>query len=351
MQKHQLPSIHLMYKALVNKDSSFEGIFFVGVKTTGIFCRPTCTARKPKIENVEFFATSKEALSFGYRPCKICHPISFYGETPDWLRPLLKEINDNPSLKYTDNDLRNKKLEPARVRRWFKKYHGITFQGYLRSLRINRAFGQIKHNDRIIDSAFDSGFESLSGFTDAFKKKTAMSPSASRKGMIISVTRILTPLGPMFAGATEDGLCLLEFTDRRMLETQMNRLRKLLHAQIIPGENKHFVILNKQLDEYFAGKRKQFDIPLVFPGTDFQISVWQTLQKIPYGKTWSYEKQAMIMGKPKTIRAVARANGDNRISIIIPCHRVIGKNDLLTGYGGGLLRKKYLLELEGNNRI
>ena len=349
MEKNELPDIRTMYQALVNKDSSFEGLFFAAVKTTGIFCRPTCNARKPEMENVEYFKTAKEALAFGYRPCKVCNPIILYGQTPDWLIPLLNEIFKNSALKYTDEDLRLKNLEPARVRRWFKKNHGITFQSYLRALRINKAIGLIKNNEKVIDSAFESGFESLSGFTSAFKKKTGTSPSEGKNITIISISRILTPLGSMFAAATEKGICLLEFTDRRMMETQMERLKKLLNAQIIPGENKYLTLLENQLNEYFAGTRKEFDIPLVFPGTDFQILVWQTLKKIPYGKTWSYEEQAINLRNPKAVRAVARANGDNRISIIIPCHRIIGKNGLLTGYGGGLWRKKYLLELEGSN--
>jgi len=341
-----LPNSEIMYEALVKKDSAFEGIFFVGVKTTGIFCRPTCTARKPKRENVEFYATAREALSFGFRPCKVCHPMTHYGDTPEWLKNLLAEINENPGQKINDAALRKKNIDPARIRRWFKKYHGVTFQSYLRSLRINRAFGQIKHQEKVIHSAFDAGFESLSGFTEAFKKQTGFSPSTSGAKNLITVTRILSPLGPLFAGATDEGICLLEFTDRRMLETQIARLRYHLRAEFVPGTNKHFDTLDLQLKEYFDRKRKKFTLPLVLPGTDFQKKVWETLMQVPYGETRSYEEQAQMMGNPKAVRAVASANGDNRISIIIPCHRIIGKNGKLTGYGGGLWRKQYLLNLE-----
>ncbi|MDH4200434.1 MAG: methylated-DNA--[protein]-cysteine S-methyltransferase [Spirochaetia bacterium] len=175
--------------------------------------------------------------------------------------------------------------------------------------------------------------------------------SPGKKSANLSVTRVLTPLGPMFAAATDKGLCLLEFCNQQMIETQLKRLKQLLRAEFIPGKSKYFDMLNQQLKEYFAKERQKFDIPLEFPGTDFQISAWQTLQKIPYGKTWSYEKQAMETGKPKAIRAIAKANSENRISIIIPCHRVIGKNGKLTGYGGGLWRKKFLLELEENQTL
>ncbi len=150
----------------------------------------------------------------------------------------------------------------------------------------------------------------------------------------------------MLAGATDDGICLLEFVDRRMIETQIKRLKKLLNAEFIPGANKHFDELDKQLKEYFDGKRKEFDLPLVLDGTEFQKKVWKELQNIPYGETHSFEQQAIAIKNPKAVRAVAKANGDNRIAIIIPCHRVIGKDGKLVGYGGGIWRKQYLLNLE-----
>lgn len=344
-----LPDRKTMYSALLNKDSSFEGIFFVGVKTTGIFCRPTCTARKPKPENVDFFSTVKEALQYGYRPCKVCNPLQLNGEAPIWLKSLLKEIEEKQISRITNSYLKERNIDPARVRRWFKKNHGMTFQTYLRLLRVNKAFGQIKYGDKVLESAFDTGYESLSGFAEAFKKTTGFSPSKSKKKNIISVTRVLTPLGPMLAGATEEGICLLEFVDRRMLETQIKRLKKIFDAEFIPGENKYFDELNKQLTEYFEGKRKEFNLPLLLNGTDFQQKVWKELQKIPFGSTRSYQEQAVALDNPKAVRAVAKANGDNRISIIIPCHRVIGKNGQLVGYGGGMWRKRFLLNLEKSN--
>jgi AraC family transcriptional regulator of adaptative response/methylated-DNA-[protein]-cysteine methyltransferase len=225
----------------------------------------------------------------------------------------------------------------------------MTFQAYLRTLRISGAFGRIRYGEKVIETAFESGYESLSGFADSFRKATGFSPNKSNQKQLIIITRILTPLGPMLAGATDKGICLLEFADRRMLETQLNRLKKILKADLIPGANNHFDELNVQLKEYFAGKRKDFTVPLVTNGTPFQMNVWSILQDIPYGSTRSYKEQAKILGNPNATRAVAKANGDNRISILIPCHRVIGTNGKLVGYGGGLWRKKYLLELEANH--
>ncbi|WP_343699859.1 methylated-DNA--[protein]-cysteine S-methyltransferase [Chitinophaga sp.] len=338
-----------MYQAIVEKDPSFEGSFITAVKTTGIFCRPTCTARKPKLENVEFFNTTAEALKKGYRPCKVCCPLERNGETPAFIRDVLQALQADPSRKFNDGDLLQKGIEPSKIRRWFLKNHGITFHAYQRMFRINTAFKKIQEGEPVTSAAFDAGYESLSGFGDSFKSVFGVSPSNSRQQQVINMTRLETPLGTMFAGAVEQGVCLLEFTDRKILGTELKALSKMLNAHIIPGHNHHFTQLQQELDEYFAGTRKHFTVPLFTPGTPFQQSVWDLLQTIPYGTTRSYKGQAAALNRPEAIRAVAAANGMNRISIIIPCHRVIGEDGNLTGYGGGIFRKKWLLDFERAN--
>lgn len=162
----------------------------------------------------------------------------------------------------------------------------------------------------------------------------------------IYITSIETPLGTMLAGATEEGICLLEFTERDILSKEFRDLTNHLKAEIKEGESKHFETLRTQLNEYFDAKRKTFDVPLVMIGTDFQKEVWNELLRIPFGTTRSYKEQSIAINKLDAIRAVAAANGSNKIAIVIPCHRVIGENGSLTGYGGGLWRKKWLLDLE-----
>jgi len=350
MDLFPLPPRKTMYKALRDRDSSFEGIFFSGIRTTGIFCRPTCTAKKPREENVEYFSSTKSAIDSGYRPCKVCKPMEKYGETPEWIEGLLNELSENPGIRIKDFELLDRGLEPARVRRWFLKNHGMTFQSFLRSSRINHAFKQIKEKKDVARSAYENGYESLSGFNEAFKKTTGFTPSESKNNKVVTIKRILSPLGPIFVGATDSGLCLLEFTDRRMIETQINRLRKSLKAEFVQGEHRIIEKLEIQLDEYFNGKRVDFDVPLELAGSEFQKKAWEALTKIPYGETRSYQEQAIKVGDKNAVRAVARANGDNKISIIIPCHRVIAKDGKLAGYGGGLWRKKYLIDLEHNNK-
>jgi AraC family transcriptional regulator, regulatory protein of adaptative response / methylated-DNA-[protein]-cysteine methyltransferase len=163
---------------------------------------------------------------------------------------------------------------------------------------------------------------------------------------MIRTIKIESPLGELIAGATDEGVCLLEFNDRRRAATECRDLIKLFNMPMEEGENIHLINLRKQLNEYFSGKLKKFSIPMVTPGTDFQQEVWKELQEIPYGTTRSYREQAYALKKPESVRAVANANGMNRISILIPCHRVIGSNGRLTGYGGGLKRKKWLLDHE-----
>ena len=163
---------------------------------------------------------------------------------------------------------------------------------------------------------------------------------------MIKTISIETPLGEMVAGATDEGVCLLEFQDRKILPAEFKDLTRLLETTTVEVENKHLRTLRKQLKEYFAGKRKEFTIPLVIPGTEFQKTVWMELQNIKFGITRSYQDQADALNSPDSVRAVANANGMNRISILIPCHRVIGSDGRLVGYGGGLKRKKWLLDHE-----
>ena len=222
----------------------------------------------------------------------------------------------------------------------------MTFHAYQRMLRINNALRNIKNGDKVIEAAYDSGYESLSGFQHSFKKVVSQNPSESKNGNVLSFERFSTPLGPMLAIGNDEGIYLLEFTDRRALESELKQLEKYFKATILPGANKHINELKKQLNEYFEGTRKQFTVPLKTFGTEFQKKAWEALLTIPFGTTRSYKEQAEIIKHPKAVRAVGTANGCNRIAIVIPCHRVIGENGKLTGYGGGLWRKQWLLDLE-----
>jgi AraC family transcriptional regulator, regulatory protein of adaptative response / methylated-DNA-[protein]-cysteine methyltransferase len=341
-----LPPPETMYRALLKRDPSFEGIFVVGVRTTGIFCRPTCTAKKPARENVDFFATPSEALDNGYRPCLRCQPMDSDKRPPKLIERLRTEVERTPGGRLTDKELAAMAIDPSTARRQFKRHYGMTFQAYHRARRMGIALRHVHGGGRVDEARNGSGFESESGFRDAFTKIFGESPSNARSSAPLLAERIDTPLGAMIAVADEDGLRLLEFIDRRATERELSTLRKQLRTNVVPGKHRHLEAVRSQLANYFSGKNLEFDIPLAPVGLDFQLRAWKILQSIPVGETRSYSWMAKRLGDENARRAVGRANGTNMICIIIPCHRVIRADGMLCGYGGGLWRKKWLLDHE-----
>jgi AraC family transcriptional regulator of adaptative response/methylated-DNA-[protein]-cysteine methyltransferase len=263
---------------------------------------------------------------------------------------LLSVIDERPTDRLSDAEIRAAGIDPARARRYFMKNYGMTFQAYSRGRRLGRSLERIRLGADLDDVALGHGFESHSGFRSAFGAAFGSTPGQSRATGHIAADWIDSPLGPLIAGATAEGVCLLEFTDRRMMEKQLARLSKYFRCAIMPGTTVHLRKLKEELREYFQGTRREFAVPLVFPGTPFQKKVWDELLKIPYGTTTSYERIAQRIGSPGAVRAVGTANGMNRIAIVIPCHRVVNKNGELGGYGGGLRRKQALLSLERGER-
>lgn len=337
------------YSVVGTRDTKYDGIYFTAVKTTGIFCHPSCRARIPKAKNVTFYDSIEEALQNGFRPCKICKPMEKIGETPIYIKNIIAELQQNPHEKISDQQLKDKGIEPHTIRRWFKKNYNITFHSFQRMLRINYAFTNIKKGNSITYSAYESGYESLSGFNESYRSIFGESASKSKSRSVVNVLRFSSPIGSIIACATENGLCFLGFIGQKRIEKQFNEIQKKFNAIILPGKNVHLTKVKKEITEYFDGKRKIFSVSLDIVGTDFRKKVWEELLNIPYGKTVSYKEQATAINNIKAIRAVAAANGANKISIIIPCHRVIGSNGSLTGYAGGLHKKSWLLNFEKNN--
>ena len=331
-------------------DPAYDGVFFTAVKTTGIFCRPACPARKPRPENVEFFATVREAMFAGYRPCKRCAPLTAPGTPPEWVTRLIARLDVAPDVRIRAADLRAEGIDPGRARRWFKTHYGMTFSAFCRARRLSGALATIRRGGSVDDAVFESGYLSHSGFRDAFARAFGAPPGRGEAVDSVALAWFESPLGPLIAGADDRGACLLEFSDRRMLETQLKTLARRLGRTLVPGGHPVLDRLRTELDEYFAGTRRRFDVPIHAPGTPFQERVWRALLAIPFGELRSYEQIAVAIGAPKAVRAVGRANGMNRIAIVIPCHRVVGKDGAPTGYGGGIWRKQRLLDLERGGR-
>jgi len=344
-----MPSRAEMERAYLRSDASYDGLFYLGVRTTGVFCRPSCHARKPLRENVEFFASPKDAVTAGYRPCLKCKPVAGDDE-PAWVRDLLAKVDADPAARISERLLKSAGLEPDRVRRYFAARYGLTFQAYCRARRLAGAFDQLREGGAVDDAVFETGYESHSGFREAFRKAFGQPPGQATEAGCVRVTWIDTPVGPMIAGATDLGVCLLEFTDRRRLEDQIETLQRRFGAPLAPAAHPWLAQLERELGEYFAGSRTDFSVRVHAPGTPFEERVWRALTAIPYGETRSYEDIARAVDSPKAVRAVGRANGLNRIAIVIPCHRVVNKSGELGGYGGGLWRKRRLLHLENTHK-
>jgi AraC family transcriptional regulator of adaptative response/methylated-DNA-[protein]-cysteine methyltransferase len=335
-----------MYRALVERDPSFRGVFFVGVKTTGIVCRVGCPAKAPRPENCEFFASPKEALYAGYRPCLRCRPMDRAPEPSPIVARLRQLVESNPGIRLTDARLRELGVEPTTARRQFLRHCGMTFHAYQRARRMGMALADLREHKDVPRAMDVAGYESWSGFGEAFTGIFGKSPGAAGEVEHLVADWFETPLGPMVAVASGAGLCVLEFCDRRALEREMELVRRRWNAVIVPGRNASIVQVRRELEEYFAGSRTRFDVPLVMRGSDFQVRVWRALIEIPCGQTRSYGQIAAATGTAGAVRAVGRANGDNRIAIIIPCHRVIRSDGSMCGYGGGIWRKHRLLEHE-----
>src|SRR5713226_9094085 len=315
-----LPSFETMYRALVNRDSTFEGIFFVGVRTTGVFCRPTCTAKKPARENVDFFATPSEALHGGYRPCLRCHPMDPDKRPPKLIERLRAEVERAPGGRLTDKELAAMSIDPSTARRQFKRHYGMTFQAYHRARRMGLALREVRRGGRVDRARNGSGFESASGFREAFTRIFGDAPAEAKQQGGLFAERIETPLGAMLAIADDEGLRLLEFVDRRAMKRELSILRRRLHTNVVPGQHRHLDAIRSQLADYFSGKNLEFDIPLAPVGSDFQLRAWKILRSVPVGETRSYSWMAELLGARDARRAVGRANGTNMICIVIPCH-------------------------------
>jgi AraC family transcriptional regulator of adaptative response/methylated-DNA-[protein]-cysteine methyltransferase len=287
------------------------------VRTTGIFCRPGCPSA-PNPENVVTLPGPRDALFAGYRPCRRCHPLAGPA-APAWARDAIAAVEAEPdAARQVWQVAVPAGTNAETLTRWMEHRNGLTFAEYLRARRLT-----------------------------SILRRAATARRAAPRGAGAALSLLDTPLGPMLAGATDAGICLLEFTDRPMLPTELRALERL-RGTLVAGRHPHLDGLRRRLDAYFAGRQPSVDVPLDTPGSPFQRRVWEALRRIPAGTTVTYAELAGQVGRPAAARAVGRANGSNRVAVVIPCHRVVAAGGALGGYGGGLDRKRRLLDLEAS---
>ncbi|MGO1117239.1 bifunctional transcriptional activator/DNA repair enzyme AdaA [Rhodovibrionaceae bacterium A322] len=341
-----LPDTQTLYAALLARDPQYDGRAFVGVRSTGIFCRLTCPARKPKLENCQFFDTVAGCIEAGFRPCKRCHPLGTEADADPAVVTLTQALEADTSRRWREDDVQRLGFDPSTVRRAFKKQFGITFLEMARMARLRDGFETLAEGGRVIDAQLDAGFSSASAFRTAFAKLLGVAPSAFKQDSLLKADWFETPLGPMIAVTDHHHLHLLEFASRKALPAELKKLLALSQGSLGLGKTEISAQTQAELQAFFDGKESRFQVPLALHGSAFTKDVWRQLMTIPAGETRSYSQIAATLDRPSATRAVARANGANQIAIIIPCHRVLGADGSLTGYGGGLWRKQKLIELE-----
>ncbi|MFK8029356.1 MAG: bifunctional transcriptional activator/DNA repair enzyme AdaA [Gammaproteobacteria bacterium] len=342
----ELPDHDTLYQALINRDMRFDGQAFVGVTSTGIFCRLTCAARKPKSENCRFFDSPGACAQEGFRPCKRCKPLGEEATLEPAIHTLLTALQEQPERRWRERDVQQMGFDPSTVRRSFKKYLGTTFLEIARLTRLRGGFDTLSEGGSVMDAQVTAGFESASAFRTAFRRLLGDTPARFTGKELLKADWIDTPLGPMLAVCDASSLHLLEFIDRKGLPNELKKLSKLVRGDLGLGRSKVTDQIEVELNAYYTAKSAEFNTRLAYHGSAFTRSVWDELRLILPGQTRSYSDIAKAIGNPNAVRAVARANGANQISLVIPCHRVIGADGSLTGYGGGLWRKQKLIELE-----
>lgn len=340
-----LPSRRTLLRAVANRDAAWDGLFIVAVRTTGIACRPTCPSRHAKVENLEFFERLEDATAAGYRPCLRCRPDQPEG-APEWWHRAVALADSSADSRISDQDLQAAGIDPVRLRRYARRTYQQTFHAWLRTRHVADAQRRLHRGDSLDKVIIESRWQSHSGFRDAFARVAGRAPGHARQAEPIAVSVWQSPIGPLLTAAVDAGVCLLEFGNEQRITRQATSLHRWFGGPVVRDSHPHLTALRQQLEEYFDGRRSEFTVPLVIRGTPFELATWQELQRVPYGTTVSYADIARRIDNPGAVRAVGSANGRNRIAIVIPCHRVVNSNGALGGYGGGLWRKKRLLEIE-----
>ncbi len=342
VDRHSAVDSDWAFGAFDRRDRSLDGQFVGAVKTTGIYCKPSCPARRPLRQNVEFFWTAAEAIAAGYRSCMRCKPDEV-GRDREAVAAALKLIEvaeDTVSLGELADAVG---YAPHHFHRLFKRDIGVTPAAYARSLRAKRAATALDGNGRVTDAIYEAGYSGPSRFYANTKGHLGMTPSAWKNGgagVTIRWAVVDTVLGKMLLAATDKGICRLSFD-----ENESELARRFPNAEIVAGGAALETLVKGAIDA-IEHPAQMPDLPLDIAGTAFQQAIWNELRRIPAGETRTYADIAAAVGKPKAVRAAGSANGANNVAVLIPCHRVIRTDGSLGGYAYGLDRKEKLLNAE-----
>jgi AraC family transcriptional regulator of adaptative response/methylated-DNA-[protein]-cysteine methyltransferase len=331
------------WAAFERRDRRWDGRVIGAVRTTGIYCKPSCPARRPKREHVQFYADADAARAAGYRPCLRCKPdeVSRDREAVAKAVHLIEQAEASPRLDQLSAAVG---YAPHHFQRLFTREMGVSPAAFARGLRAKRADGALTQNETVTEAIYDAGYSGPSRFYADARDRMGMTPSAWRdggRGETIRYAMLDTPLGQMLVAATRKGICRLTFDD------DVTALRRRFpNATVLPADTAMAALVSGVLQAIETPAAAP-DLPIDVAGTAFQEAVWRELRKIPAGETRSYADIAAAIGEPGAVRAVGTANGSNPVAVLVPCHRVIRSDGTLGGYAGGLDRKRKLLAAEG----
>jgi AraC family transcriptional regulator of adaptative response/methylated-DNA-[protein]-cysteine methyltransferase len=331
------------WAAFERRDRDWDGRVIGAVKTTGIYCKPSCPARRPRRENVEFFLDGEAALAAGYRACLRCKPDEL-GRDREAVAKAVQLIEQSDEALSLDKLALAVGYAPHHFQRLFTRDMGVSPAAYARALRASRAAHHLSEEKSVTDAIYDAGYSAPSRFYADAKERMGMTPSAWRdggRGQVIRYVVTGSPLGPLLIAATDKGVCRLTFNEDE------SALRRRFPNATIESDDGTIAPWVEAALKAIRTPSQAADVPIDVRGTAFQEAVWQELRKIPLGETRSYADIAKAVGQPGAVRAVGTANGSNPVSVLVPCHRVIRSDGSLGGYGGGLENKKKLLAAEG----
>ena len=337
------------WAALERRDAAAAHRFLYGVKTTGVYCRPGCTSRLPLRANTVFFETIEAAEVAGLRPCKRCRPTegsaSRHIAAIERACALLRTSETAPSLGELADAAGMSRFHFHRV---FKQITGTTPRDYARTHQLGRLAEELDAGEPVTGAIYASGFGSSSRAYETAPAALGMTPGARRRGgsgQTIRFATVETPLGWALVAATERGICMTALGDDR--DALIAAMRRRFPAAEIVADDAGLSDWADRIVGFITNPDRALDLPFDIQGTAFQAQVWRALQKIPVGKTATYTEIAAALGRPKAVRAVARACAENKLALLVPCHRVIRRDGELGGYRWGLERKRELLAREG----